>query len=185
MKKFKKPIILGSAVLILVLGGVFALSTVNAQNQTGTTVISKVAQILGIEEQELSDAFKTAEIEKIDELVDEGKIDQEKAEILKKKIIESENPIPGFGLKRRRRKPPVEAICEFLDMTEKELETAKEEGKIFPELLEENGKTMEEFHEFLKKNYRELGPRGKGFVKGMGVGIQMNDGECPLQNDTI
>ena len=148
MKKF---LIIAAVVIIPVGLGLFAVSTANAQ-EGDLNVFQRVAQILGVEENDLTDAFKQAQKEEIDQKVAEGKLDAEKAEEMKSKIDESERPFLGpKGERRHMKGEGGEAMSEFLGISVDELREVKESGKTMDELLEEYGKTQEELQEFMQE----------------------------------
>lgn len=166
MKGYKKLLIVAAAIIVPATVGLLTVSAVQAQ-EDHKTVIERVAEILGIEKEDMDDAFKQAQTEKVDELLVEGKIDAEKAEELKKKIEESDRPIDmrGKGKKKGMRgEEHSEALSEFFGISEEELKASHEEGKRMPDLLEEYGKTEEELHEFMTAKFGEKAEmeHGKG-----------------------
>jgi hypothetical protein len=83
-KKFIIGAVLAAVVLAGSLGGVALAQTESASDGAGKTLLARVAEILGIEQQTLEDAFAQARTDMRDEalqkLVDEGKITSEQAE---------------------------------------------------------------------------------------------------------
>ena len=103
--------------------------------------------------------------------------------------------------------PPV---AEFLDMDREEMRAAHEDGKTIQDLLDEQGKTAEELHEYMKVRATERmqerglteeeiasrlaemderfanwdGEHPLGFMGGYGKGGPKgpHDGECPMQD---
>ncbi len=92
MFKTKKSLILVPAMAAVILLLCITVGVVTAQGDAnppgpGQDILARVAQILGIDEQKLSDAFKQAqdesEAQRMAKLVEEGKITQEQADQLK------------------------------------------------------------------------------------------------------
>ncbi|MCJ7653956.1 MAG: YckD family protein [Dehalococcoidia bacterium] len=91
MCKTKKSLILVMVVSVVLLLGVtvgVAMARDGADSQgPGQDILARVAEILGIDQQKLTDAFEQArtefEAQRLNELVEEGKITQEQADQLK------------------------------------------------------------------------------------------------------
>ena len=83
-KKFIIGAVLAVVVLAGSLGGVALAQTESVSDGSGKTLLARVAEILGIDQQKLEDAFAQARTDMRDEafqkLVDEGKITQEQAD---------------------------------------------------------------------------------------------------------
>ena len=157
----KVKIIVGTifATVILFGGGLFAVSRVQAQTDENITILQRVAQILGIEEEELDSAFRQAQKEEVDEQVEEGQLDEEKSEKIKERIDDAESPLWGykFGMKRHfLRMHKGGLLGEFLGITEEEVMEQLQDGKTIDDLLEDYGKTREELHEYMEENRPEM-----------------------------
>ncbi len=91
MWKSKKFIIITSLLAaVLLFGATAGLALAQDENNgpgQGKDMLARVAQILGIDQQKLTDAFKQAQTEfeaqRLDKLVQDGKITQEQADQLK------------------------------------------------------------------------------------------------------
>ncbi len=84
----KRLLIAVAAVLVLALGAVvISGAATSAQEGDGPlgSFLSKVAEKLGVSEDELKDAFDEARDETIDEAVAEGRLSEEQAERLKER----------------------------------------------------------------------------------------------------
>ena len=89
-KKWVVIAVLAAVVLVVgAMGGVaLAQSSSTSDGNTGKTILARVAEILGIEQQKLEDAFAQAQQEarsealeaRLDELVEEGRLTQEEAD---------------------------------------------------------------------------------------------------------
>lgn len=92
-----KRILTVGLILTLALGltAIPMLGNGDSSESEGTdrfAILSRAAEILGLEEEELTNAFEQAFLEvateRIDELVDEGRIDEERAEWMKEELKE-------------------------------------------------------------------------------------------------
>jgi uncharacterized protein YidB (DUF937 family) len=149
----------GAAAIALLVAGVAAAGAVAAAwvlepSEGSKAVIDDAAAQLGVEPSELSDALKQALKNRIDEAVDDGRLTEEQADELKKRIDASEYPMlggpgafgrghwghggPGFG--RVGHFELLETAASYLDITEAELREALEDQTL-AEIAEEQGKT--------------------------------------------
>lgn len=99
MWKNKKTVLVASLLAVVVLLGV-SLGIVFAQDGPGkNSELARVAQILGIDEQKLVDAFKQARMESraamLDRLVQEGKLTQEQADQIRAWEAKRPDASPG------------------------------------------------------------------------------------------
>lgn len=153
----KSKILTGLAV-ITIAGVALVTTTVVSAQEEDLNVFQRVAQTLGVSEPSLVDAFKSAQKAEIDEKVEAGLMDADRAEELKTKIDESEYPFPRMQRREERRNMRMkgaEAISEFLGISVEELRDAHQDGQTIEEIVEENGKTMEELHEFMVEKFGE------------------------------
>jgi hypothetical protein len=116
--------------------------------------VSKLADNLGVDEDEVQSALEATKEQMLDEAVQQGILTQEQAD----KIAENENGFgfgfgfgsgpraggggPGFGHN-------IDAIAGILDRTADELKTEMEAGKKLDQIVTESGLTMEQFQEKL------------------------------------
>ena len=99
--RIKTKLLVGGIATVLVAMLILGLALGMAQGQTEdtqsentsvqstaerTTLLSRVAKILGIEEEKLSDAFTQARIQMIDGLVEEGWLGESQAQLMKERI---------------------------------------------------------------------------------------------------
>ena len=101
---------------------------------------SRVASHLGVTEQQLVDAAKTARLEMLEEAVAVGKISPEDAEQIRKRIEESRGL--GFGLRGWRVRALggiVSSVAETLDMTPSEIFQGLRQGQSLAEIGESKG----------------------------------------------
>ncbi len=107
-KKLLIIAVLAAVVLAGSIGGIALAQTGSADNTTsGTTLLARVAAILGIDQQKVEDAFAQAQRQMQEEaldnylknLVDQGKITQEQADQYKA-WVQARPDLPlGFGLR--------------------------------------------------------------------------------------
>lgn len=114
------------------------------------SIFSKVAEILGVEQTELEDAFETVAIDEVNQKVEDGELDQEKADEIILRIEED-----GFKLGRLRElKHPkahviLEEVAEYLDVEKRELVSMLRDGMTPDEIITESGKSVEEARSLL------------------------------------
>lgn len=109
MKRNKKLIVVGvvaAAVLLAgTIGGVVLAQSSGTTDGTGNTLLARVAAILGIDQQELQDAFTQAEKDmrqealdnRLKSLVDQGKITQDQADQYKTWLDSKPDMPSGLG----------------------------------------------------------------------------------------
>lgn len=153
----KKLVMIAAAAVILVLAAVALGGAVtSAQGDEGPlqTFLARVAEKLGISEEELTTAMKEARLEMIDEAVAEGRLSEEQADRLRERVEAgailplrppAHHPRPGtcqravnFGL---------EAAAQVLGMEKGQLIQEIRSGKSLAEVAEAQGMTVEEFKE--------------------------------------
>jgi len=153
----KNKVLIGLAVIVVAGVALITTTAVSAQEED-LNIFQRVAQTLGVSEDNLTDAFKSAQKAEIDERVEADLMDAERAEEIKTRIDESEYPFPGMQRKeemRNRRMKGGEAIAEFLGISVEELRESHQDGGTIEEIVEANGKTMEELHEFMSEKFGE------------------------------
>jgi len=99
---------------------------------------ARVAAHLGVTEQQLVDAFKTARLEMLDEAVAAGKISPEDAEQIRQRIEESQ----GLGLRGWRIHALggiVSSVADTLDMTPREIAQDLRQGQSLAEIGQAKG----------------------------------------------
>jgi polyhydroxyalkanoate synthesis regulator phasin len=103
---------------------------------------ARVAAHLGVTEQQLVDAFKTARVEMLDEAVAAGKISPEEAEQVRQRIEESQGLGLGLGLRGWRIHALggiVSSVAETLDMTPREIAQDLRQGQSLAEIGQAKG----------------------------------------------
>lgn len=159
MKKF---IMLIAAVALLGLAAVAVGGAVtSAQEGDGpiATFLSKVAEKLGVGEDELKGAIKEAQLEMIDEALADGRITEEQAERLRERAEEGGFLFPRPleegryhlrpGVCRRAVGFVVEAAAQVLEMPKEQLVEELKDGKSLAEVAEAQGMSVEAFSEAL------------------------------------
>lgn len=172
MKTHKKLLIVASALIVPIIVGALSVSAVKASEEN-QTIIDRVAEILGVESEDVDEAFKQAQIERVDKLLVEGEIDEDQAEKMKERIEESDHPIALFGRRKKGmlKDENIDDISEFLGVTVEDIESFQGKGKSMHDLLDEYGKTREEWIDFMKEKY------GDEFLEKPGLG---NNCECDI-----
>ena len=131
--------------------------------------LAKVAQKLGVTEDELNTAIHDAKIETIDEMVADGRLTEDQAAKLKERVDEGG---PGFGFGPRFGEGRfrgghgfchravggiIEASAEVLDMSVDDLKAQLKDGKSLAEVAEAQGMSVDDFKAgFLDKGKAKL-----------------------------
>lgn len=143
----KKILIAAAAVLSLGLVGAVSFGAAAGQAQEGDgplgSFLSKVADKLGVSEDELETAIDEARDETIDEAVADGHLSEEHAERLK----ERDGLFPLFRphICHRGGGFLLEAAATVLDMEEDAVKEQLMDGSSFADIAEENGMGVDEF----------------------------------------
>ncbi len=141
----KRLLMIAAAVAVLGLAAVAIGGAVtSAQDGDGPigSFLAKVADKLGVSEDELKGAIEEARIESIDEAVAEGRLTEEQAE----RARES-----GFPLRARFRGAGehkgyvIEAAAQVLGMSQEELKDELKDGNSLAEIVEAQGMTVDNF----------------------------------------
>jgi hypothetical protein len=142
--QMKRLMIGAVAVAVLVLG-VVAIGGAAADEDDGPlgTFLSKVADKLGVSEDELQTAIDEARTETLDEAVDEDLLTEEQAE----RLQEGDFPFRGLPRQGPRHGPGhvMDAAVEVLDMPRDELMEQLRDGTSLAEVAEAQGKDLEAF----------------------------------------
>jgi uncharacterized protein YidB (DUF937 family) len=124
------------------------------------SLLARVAEKLGISEEELSDAFTEARIDMVDEAVEEGSLTEEEAAEIRERIEAGEGRFPG---PQHRPRPEVcqraghfviDAAVEVLGVEKGQLVSELAQDKTLAQVAEEQGMTVEEFTEALLEQVR-------------------------------
>ena len=146
------PFVAAAAILVgaVTMGG---LASANGPGGDSTSLLTKVAAKLSISVDTLTQAFKDARVELIDEAVADGKITSDKADAMKQRVEEGNGLNYGRGEHGRRGghgfkasvyKSANEAITTTLSVTTEELRTAMKEGKSLVDIATEKSVTQEQ-----------------------------------------
>ena len=156
----KKLLIVIAALAALGLGAVAVGGAVtSAQEGDGPvgTFIGKLADKLGVSEDELKTAIQDTRIEMIDEAVDSGQLTEEQGQKLKERIEEGDLGIGfgprfgegrfrgGHGFCQRAVGGIIEASAEVLDMSVDDLKAQLKEGNSLAEVAEAQGMSVDDF----------------------------------------
>ncbi len=139
----KRLLMIAAAVAVLGLATVAIGGTItSAQEGDGPfgSILAKVADKLGVSEEELQTAFDEARDETIDEKVAEGLITEEQAERLRERGFPFAGGRKGQGCGQVK-----DAAAEVLGMTRKELKDELKDGNSLAEVAEAQGMSVEDF----------------------------------------
>ena len=139
----KRLLMIAAAVAVLGLATVTIGGAItSAQEGDGPigTLLAKVADKLGVSEEELQTAFDEARDETIDEKVAEGLLTEEQAERLQERGFPFAGGRMGHG-----RGQVMDAAAEVLGMTQEELKDELKDGNSLAEVAETQGMGVEDF----------------------------------------
>jgi ribosomal protein S20 len=147
------------AMAVLVIGG----AGTSAQEGDGPvgTFLGKVAEKLGISEDELTTAIKDARLEMVDEAVAEGRLSEDQAAKIKERIESGE---PGFGFGFHFGVGPrfhagfhlLDTAAEVLGMEKADLiDALREDGATLASVAEDHGKSADTFKTELLAKVKE------------------------------
>jgi polyhydroxyalkanoate synthesis regulator phasin len=156
----KKVLIVVAAVAALGVAAVAVAQEGAGGGSAADAWTAKVAEKLGVTEDELAAAMKDAQFELIDEAVAEGRITQEQADAIKARAEESGNYFPHRpGVDGKRAclavKFTVRAAAEVLGMEHEALVEALQSGQSLAEIAEAQGMNVEDFKAALLEQAQE------------------------------
>ncbi len=144
-----QKIAVGGVVVLAVsgAGAAVAATKLRSPEQESRAVLNDVAGQLGVTPERLSNAFKTAMKNRIDQAVKDGRLTQAEATRMKAAIDRQSVPMlgPGFrhggGMHRGHR--GLEAAAKYLGMTEAALRTQLENGKTLAQVARDRSKSVD------------------------------------------
>lgn len=119
--------------------------------QDGQTVL-ELAEAQGMTEEEVEAALQAAAEERVQQALADGKITEEQADAMLERVANAEFPWLDQTFDRN---PLVDGLAEFLGMTSDELKAAREDGQTLEEILESQGKTMDELKAYAQEKAEE------------------------------
>ncbi|MEI7603948.1 MAG: hypothetical protein WCJ19_02940 [bacterium] len=158
--KIKRKVMIGSMALVIAAAaatvGVVSAQTLNQKNNSDQ-LITRIAEISGVDKTKLTDAIKQAESEKIDQDVKDGKITQTEADKIKADIASGSVRIgggmgEGRGMMGRGfdMKAAKDDVASFLGLTTTDLETQLRAGTSLTDIATSKGKTADELKQHIK-----------------------------------
>ena len=147
-----QKIAVGGALVLAVsgAGGAVAATKLRSPEQENRAVLNDVAGQLGVTPERLSNAFKTALKNRIDQAVKDGHLTQAEANRMKAAIDRESVPMlgPGFGFRHggprfHREHHGLEAAAKYLGMTEAALRTQLQNGKTLAQVAKDRNKSVD------------------------------------------
>jgi predicted DNA-binding protein (UPF0251 family) len=158
----RKLTLLGASIATLAVAGggvAIAASEAWSPREESKMVIDDAAEELGITPAELADALKHALLNRVDDALADGRITEEQADALKKRIDASDYPLPlgllGLGFPPSLRPfdlepfgflgpfEKLEAAASYLGLSERELRSRLSDGKTLAEIAKAEGKSVD------------------------------------------
>ena len=138
------------AVLVLGVSGAgaaVAATKLRSPEQESRAVLNDVAGQLGVTPERLSNAFKTALKNRIDQAVKDGHLTQAEATRMKAAIDRESVPMLGPGFRKERhfggRHHGLDAAAKYLGMTEAALRTQLQNGKTLAQVARDRNKSVD------------------------------------------
>ncbi len=144
-----QKIAVGGVVVLAVsgAGAAVAATKLRSPEQESRAVLNDVAGQLGVTPQRLTDAFKTALKNRIDQAVKDGHLTQAEATRMKAAIDRESVPMLGPGFRKERhfggRHHGLEAAAKYLGMTEAALRTQLQTGKTLAQVAKDRNKSVD------------------------------------------
>lgn len=130
-------------------GGAVAATKLRSPEQENRAVLNDVAGQLGVTPERLSNAFKTALKNRIDQAVKDGHLTQAEANRMKAAIDRESVPMlgPGFGFRHSGPRfhgehHGLEAAAKYLGLTEAALRTQLQNGKTLAQVAKDRDKSV-------------------------------------------
>ena len=130
-------------------GGAVAATKLRSPEHESRAVLNDVAGQLGVSPERLSNAFKTALKNRIDQAVKDGRLTQAEATRVKAAIDRESVPMLGPGFRHHgpghfgRGPHALEAAAKYLGMTQAALRTQLESGKTLAQVARDRNKSVD------------------------------------------
>lgn len=143
----------GLAALVLAAGALAQTDTFSPREESDA-LVGDVAELLGVEPAELTEALRQAYTNRIDQAVEDGRLTEEQANALKERLEAGDVPLllgpggghgPGHGHGFHGHGFPggLDAAAEYLGVSEEELRSALADGDTLADVAEERGKPVD------------------------------------------
>ena len=148
-KKYLLPtIIVGGLITIGAVVGT-SISYAATNPTTNNTFFSRVAQLLGVDNQKLTTALSQASNEKIDQMVKDGKITQIEADKMKQNVVKGEYQIDGQHKGPGRDRVELNDLTTYLGMNKTDLINEFKSGKKLTDIALEKNKNINDIKTYL------------------------------------
>lgn len=130
-------------------GAAVGATKLRSPEQESKALVNDVANQLGVTPQRLTNAFKTAMKNRIDQAVKDGRLTQAEGNRLKAEVDRQSVPMLGPGFRRHgpghmhRGHHGLEAAAKYLGMTEAALRTQLESGKTLAQVARDRDKSVD------------------------------------------
>ncbi|MBN2100578.1 hypothetical protein JW710_01640 [Candidatus Dojkabacteria bacterium] len=154
MKKTHKTIIVAVAAVGTLIGGALLAGKALAQMEESNTILSRAAEILGMDEDKITSAFTTARNERIDQMLEDGEITEEQADRMKENDFMfgmggHRGPGGPMGLGR------IEDLAEYLAMDRADLIEQWKDADNLATVIEAKGKSVDNVKQYLLEKLGE------------------------------
>lgn len=154
-----------ASVAIIVLAGA-AVGLVSAQTDSevpGSDFVSRLAEKLGISQDELEKAIDETQLDMVDEAVAQDRLTEQQADRIRERIESGEGFMPFGGFRRGfaagwglgHLAASADDIADFLGISTEELRNALADGQSLAQVAEANGSNSDALQEFLLSKVEE------------------------------
>ena len=154
--KINKKIILGTLVggglLIGAATAGIAYAAVNTTTQS--SILERVAQIVGVDSTKLTDAVKQARNEQIDQMVKDGKITQTQADDMKLRVENGQGFGSRIGMRPEGRFAMMDDLATYLGVDKSEIMNSIGDEKSIKEIITSKGKTVDGAEAYLNEQIK-------------------------------
>lgn len=163
MNRFWKIGLAVAAVLILAVGAVGFVSAQTDHEVLGSDFVARLAEKLGITQEELQTAIDETQLDMVDDAVADDKLTEDQAERIRDRIESGEGLFPfggfgrGFALGRSigYLSARLDDVADFLGMDTSDLRDAVADGQSLAQIAEEQGKSADDLKAFLLSQVEE------------------------------
>ena len=155
-----KTVIAGAAIVATATAsGILGMTTVSAA--TNSEIVSKAANILGVEESKLLEAFKQAKIDKINENIQNGIIDKKQGLSMIQKIKDSKTlhiipEVKNHSGVKKNKLGFINDLVNFLNITKDDFKAKLKAGRTLKDIAVEEGKNEAELKQFISKEKEKI-----------------------------
>lgn len=147
---------IATAVVVVTATGISLVSAASVGAQSfgnGNNIFDRTAEILGVSSQELTDAFKQAQVEDIEEKIQSGDLDSEKGIEMIQRIQDSEEVMFMNGPRAHMHDLGMrykDDVLTYLGISEEDFRSYMQDGQTLSDIAEDKNINIDDLKEFIK-----------------------------------